>query len=65
MEVLHLCLAYVKRYFEEHHLSGFLFMTQLTQVLLFSVNITFGEIKDHSLSTIDFFKNFLIINILF
>ena len=34
MEVLDLCLPYVKRYFQEHQWSAFLFMAQITQMLL-------------------------------
>ena len=37
MEVLSLCLPYVKRYFQEHQLSVFFFMNQITQILLFSI----------------------------
>ena len=37
MEVLGWCLPYVKRYFQEHQWSTFLFMAQITQILLFSV----------------------------
>ena len=33
MEVLSLCLPYVKRYFQEHQLSAFLSMAQITQIL--------------------------------
>ena len=36
MGVLGLCLPYVKRYFQEHQLSAFFFMAQITQILLFS-----------------------------
>ena len=32
-----MCLPYVKRYFQEHQLSAFLFVAQITQILLFSV----------------------------
>ena len=35
MEVLSLCLPSVKRYFEEHQLSVFFFITQTIQILLF------------------------------
>ena len=35
-ESLGLCLPYVKRYFQEHQWSTFLFMAQITQILLFS-----------------------------
>ena len=35
MEVLGLCLSYVKRYFQEHQLSVFFFTNQITQNLLF------------------------------
>ena len=35
MEVLRLCLQYVKRYFQEHEWSAFLFMAQINQILLF------------------------------
>ena len=35
MEVLGFCLPYVKRYFQEHQWSTFLFMDQITQILLF------------------------------
>ena len=36
MGVLGLYLPYVKRYFQEHQLSAFFFMAQITQILLFS-----------------------------
>ena len=35
MEVLGLCLPYIKRYFQEHQLSVFFFMVQTTQILMF------------------------------
>ena len=31
-----MCLAWVKRYFEENQLTAFFFMAQITQILLFS-----------------------------
>ena len=34
MELLSLCLPYVKRYFREHQLSAFFFMAQITQIML-------------------------------
>ena len=37
MEILGMCLPYVKRYFQEHQLSVFFFMAQITQILLVSV----------------------------
>ena len=52
MEVLSLCLPYVKRYFQKHQLSAFFFMAQL----FFWETVTFGEIKDHSLRTTSFQK---------
>ena len=36
MKVLGICLPYVKRYFQEHQLSVFFSMDQITQILLFS-----------------------------
>ena len=36
VEVLGLCLLYIKRYFQEHQFSGFFFMAEITQILLFS-----------------------------
>ena len=36
MEVLSLGLPFVKWYFEEHHLCAFLFMAEITEILLFS-----------------------------
>ena len=33
---LGMCLPYVNRYFQEHQWSAFLFMAQITQILLFS-----------------------------
>ena len=36
VKVLGLCLLYIKRYFLEHQFSGFFFMAQVTQILLFS-----------------------------
>ena len=36
MQVLGMCLLYVKRYFQQYQWSAFLFMTQRTQILLFS-----------------------------
>ena len=36
IEVLSMCLAWVKRYFEENQLTAFFFMAQITQILLFS-----------------------------
>ena len=45
---LSLCLPYVKRYFQEHQLSAFFFMAQITQIVLFSGMLLFGEIKNHS-----------------
>ena len=118
MEVLGICLPFVKRYFQEHQWSSFFFGAQITHILLFSGmpvserpkmkvwerhlfhnvffyvsfyyvstlckkvfsaapvkvvfpqgsnnsdfvvfgNVAFGEIKGHSLSTIDFLKVFL------
>ena len=47
---LSLCLPYVKRYFQEHQLSAFFFMAQITQIVLFSGMLLFGEIKNHSSS---------------
>ena len=35
MKVLGLCISYVKMYFQEHLRSDFLFMAQITQILLF------------------------------
>ena len=37
MEVSGMCLPYVKRYFQEHQLSLFFFMAQITQILSFSI----------------------------
>ena len=34
MELLSLCLPYVKRYFREHQLSAFFFMAQIIQIML-------------------------------
>ena len=36
MEVLPMCLPYVKRYFQEHQWNGFFFRAQMSQILLFS-----------------------------
>ena len=36
VKVLGICLPYVKRYFQEHQLSVFFSMDQITQILLFS-----------------------------
>ena len=36
MEVLGLCVPYIRRYFQEHHSSVFFFMAQISQILLFS-----------------------------
>ena len=35
MDVLGMCLSYVKRYFQEHEFSAFLIVAQITQILLF------------------------------
>ena len=35
MEVLSLCVPFIKRYFQEHQLSAFFFMAQITQIVLF------------------------------
>ena len=35
MEVLGMCLPYLKRYFQEHQWSVFFFVAQITQILLF------------------------------
>ena len=36
IEVLGICLSYVKRYFQEHQSSAFLYTAQITQILLLS-----------------------------
>ena len=36
MEVLHMCLTYLKRFFHKHQWSGFFLSTQMCQILLFS-----------------------------
>ena len=45
MEVLGFCLPYVKRFFQEHQWSSFLFMAQITQILLFYGMLDFQRSK--------------------
>ena len=55
MDVLGMGLPYIKRYFRSTSEVLF-FMAQGTQIIVVFENAGFGEIKDHSLSTIDFLK---------
>ena len=45
MEVLGMCLPYVKMYFQDHQLSLFFSMAQLTQILLFLEVLLFEKLK--------------------
>ena len=45
IKVLGLCLHYAKRYFQEYQWSAFLFMAQITQILLFSGMLLLERLK--------------------
>ena len=50
MEVLGMCLPYIKRYFPEHQWSAFVYGWNDSDSSVFG-NAGFGEVKDHSLRT--------------
>ena len=71
MQVLGMCLPYLKRYFQPYKWNVCLFRAQITQILLFLLllkllrfwviskkNCGLGEIKSHSLTTTAFQKSF-------
>ena len=62
MEVLRLCLPYVKRLFQEYQWSAFLFKAQITQILLFLVMPI--SLKDHSFRMTPFQKKNFAIEVL-
>ena len=63
MEVLGICLPYVKMYFQEHHLSTFFFMGQITQILLFS-GILLLERSKITVREQHFFKKKIVMEVL-
>ena len=64
IEVLGICLPYVKTYFQEHQWSTFFFRTQITQILFFRES-RFWRDKSSQLEHNRFFKSFFTVKFFF